>query len=393
VERWPDGLELVVQPVPGAETTSLRVLVRAGGSDDPRMRSGLAHVVEHLLHQHGDGKEGTPLHRDAREAGAILNAHTSADFTTFELDAPRDRFAPLAERYLRMITSPDWADMNLGRELGVVRTEADYQGGGSLIGLVDMALFPSPASQGGPLLGTEESRTDLELRDASRFFEVHYAPDRTTVILAGSVTAEEGRGLVERAYLVPPVRGGPRAAAERPILPIEQRAAAWITFSALGYALDPADAPVCREVAALIELRLIRAVRESGPRVSEVSASCLRLRGNDLLLAFAFTSTFDAPELPAEIEAVFQGIGRAPPGAIERARVDTRLARGRERAQQDPPELAQRIALHVSARGGAQALNQLLPQRLPSTGRLQDLARRSFVPARQVNLHYAPMQD
>jgi hypothetical protein len=391
VERGPDGLELAVVPVPGADTVSLRMLVRAGGADDPPAKGGLAHLVEHLLHQHGAGLDGRALFRDARAVGAVLNAHTSPATTTFELDAPRERFGALAERYLRMVTSPDFGELNVLRELGVVRTEAAYHDTGSLLGYLDMAVFPAP-SQAGPLIGTDASRGAIAVDDAIRFFEAHYRPSRTTVVLAGAITPEEARSLIARAYLVPPLPDRAAPEAERPTLPLEQKVQAGVTVTMLGYLLAPGDGDVCATVAPLVELRLIRSVREAGANVSEVAVACPRLRGNDFAVAFAYTNALDAPDLPGDLESVFASLASDPPRAAERARIDARHLAERERIAAEPALLAERVAAHAAARGTAE-IAEVLGGPLPTPARLAELVRRSFTAERRVLLHFSPMQN
>lgn len=386
VHRWADGLELAVQPVPGARTASLRMVVRTGGADDPAGQAGLAHVLEHLLLL---GPDGRALARRARAEGAVLNAHTSTSWTMFELDAPADRFPALAERLLRLVTSPRWEQADLRREKLVIESEEAFDGDAAEASLVDRALFPAPA-QAGPLIGTGRTRVDLALDDAVRAFRERHVPPLTTIVVTGAIAPAEAIALVDRAYLVPPVPAPPPSPADPLNLPVEQRVPSFVTATAEGFLLDPADRAVCRELAAVLELRLVLAVREAGPRVPEVFASCARLRGRDLLIGVAYTTTLDAAELPGDMDAVFQGLRRSPPGRDERLRVDRRLARQRERTLADPAELAQALALHA-ADFGARDLERALPGALPPPARLREVVERTLVPERRFQLVFAPM--
>src|SRR5438045_3817163 len=79
-----DGVQIVqVKPLAGATMASLRVVVRAGGLQDPPGKSGLAHLLEHLIfHGTYDTPEGG-LWDAARAAGADVNAYTSSDLTVY----------------------------------------------------------------------------------------------------------------------------------------------------------------------------------------------------------------------------------------------------------------------------------------------------------------------
>lgn len=386
--RWPDGLSLVVQPVPGARTASLRIAVRAGGFLDPVGKAGLAHMVEHVLLE---GPVGVELIRDARAARATVNAFTSGSWTLYVLDAPAERFPVLAERYLKLVTSPDFLLAKIPKQRDVIAQEAVFRGVSAEMSLLDGALFPAP-TQGGPLIGTGSSRGDFRVEDVRKYFLDYYVPPLTTIVMTGAIALEDGVQLVERGYLVPPVAAPPTPAPDILNLPLDQHVPSLLTLVAQGYVLDPADREVCPALAALLELRLILAVREAGPRVPHVGAACQRLRGRDLLVALAYTTTLDAPELPDGVDAVFSTLGRAPPTREEQALVLSRLARHRERVLADPVALADALALQVAEVGTAEVQQGLAAARLPPWSRLREAATRSLRRELRFQLEFTPRE-
>lgn len=391
LERGPDGLELLVQPVPGAPVGALRVLVRAGGAADPPGKDGLAHLVEHLVLV-GDAPALRAFHDEARAAGATVNAHTTQGWTRFELDAPAGRFLELAGRFLGLVTNPQWDAVSVGRQRGVLQTEADYHERAGLLDLVDRAVFPAPV-QRGSLVGSEGSRSGLDAATARAFFADHHRPDLTTVVVSGPVTAAEARALVEGAYAVPPPPGPPPARGEEPPnLPLQQRVQAGLVLSMLGFRLDPADRGPCVEVAALLELRLRLAIELEGPHVSHVAVECPTLRGVPFLLALAYTSTLDAGDLPAELERAFRELAERPPDARERALVDANLDRRRRRLLADPPALADWLSEQAASAPGTPPA-ALLPGALPPAARLRALVERTVSAERRVLLSCSPTQE
>jgi predicted Zn-dependent peptidase len=394
LERGADGLELAVLTVPGAPTGALRVLVRTGGADDPPGKDGLAHLVEHLAVE-GSAADLPAFRDQARAAGATVNAHTARGWTRFELDAPAGPFPGLAARFLALVTNPQWDAVTVGRQRGVLRTEADYHETTGLIDLVDRAVFPSPR-QAGTLVGSEGSRSWLDADQARAFFTEQHRPDRTTIVLAGPLTAAQARALVEGAYAIPPPAGAaPPRPREVPNLPLQQKLQAPVTLAMLGYELDDADRSLCLEVAALLQLRLQLAIQLGGPRVSQVVVECPVLRGHAFLLALAFTSTLDAGDLPGALEAQFTGLATRPPEPRERALVDARLGRRRARLLREPAAAADWISERAAAlpEGQPAAAATLLPGALPGDARLRDLARRSVIAERRVELSFSPLQN
>lgn len=395
VTVYDDGLELLVYPVQGARRAALWIVARAGGVNDPRGKGGIAHLMEHLALRGSHDVDGRAFMDEARAAGAIVNAHTFPERMTFELDAPADRIDALGARFLALVTSPAWQDANLERERGIIETEAAYHSAEGLLSLVDLAVFPSP-QQGGPLAGTSESRADLRASDAIAFFERSLVPRNLTVILTGAVRPAQGRELVERAFRIPPPPEGegstlPR---ERPQLPVTQKMFAGVFVEMLGYLLDPLDRELCAPVAALLELRLALAIQGSNQRVSSVSVDCQRLRGNDFLIAHAFTTTLGASELPQTMAGVFSELGTNPPAVSERLLIDGRLARQAQRLHSDPSELAERLSLFAAERQGPRTeLGRLRPPGVPTAARLAEFVRRSLAEDRKVLLSISPMQN
>jgi predicted Zn-dependent peptidase len=83
----PNGLRICAIEMPGVRHVSIRLIVGAGSRDDPREKAGISHFVEHLLFR---GTERHP-HESALRAhvasmGATMNAHTTKESTTLEID-------------------------------------------------------------------------------------------------------------------------------------------------------------------------------------------------------------------------------------------------------------------------------------------------------------------
>jgi zinc protease len=358
----PGGLELVVIPVRGAATTSLRYVVRAGSMMDPPGRDGLAHLLEHLLVR---GSTGSPsLVETVRGAGATLNAFTNRETTTFALDAPSEAFASLAERYLRAVTNPVFRPAEIERELGVIGQEGARTGGG-LWAYVEESVYRSQPVLGSTL-GGAAARRRISRTDLVEFYQRHFATANTTVVLAGDVTVETARQLVDLAVLVPPS------------LPGE---------------VVPEDHATCRSLAGVIELRLFLALHVREPQLRSISVDCYTLRGTQFLLAFGYAPTLEATDLPEVMERIFREAGTVPPGERERSQLEKRFGRERERALYDPMELADSAAgasAYARSRTGIEV--PILVPRRASIEAMRAAVRRSFVPERRVLLQLSPFE-
>lgn len=392
-----DGSELVVVPVPGARTTSLRWVVRSGGSMDPHGRAGLAHLVEHLTFHGSYDVTEERLWDSARAEGARLNAHTTHAATTFELDAPSGSFKLLAEQLIKVITSPAWDRADIYRERGVIGTESSYGFGQSgVFSLVDDAVFPAPA-QGGALIGTKQSLEEATREDVARFYAANYATTNTTIVMVGAISVAEAKTLLGRAVRLPPALPAERVKppVETPSLPMNQKIWAGVTLTTLGYAIDPRDRPYCASIASLLQLRLQMSLKVRTPAASEVTASCVTLRGTPFVLALAYTRSLDTEDLPKALREGFEGLARTRISPRELSLLQARAGAHALKMRADPPGMAEaiaRAAIELRVEGRTDLASALRPK-VVTPGELPVIAARSFRPEREVMLHLTPLEQ
>ncbi len=392
----PDRLEVVVLPLEGARTTSLRVVVRAGSADDPPGKEGLAHLLEHLLLA-ARGPDGLDLPEAARAAGARLNAFTSREVTSYVLDAPAEVFSALAERLLRAVSAPSLKDVELSRELEVVAREDQYHGeDGTVTQLVEDALFRGSAPEG-PIVGNVGSRDRIRLQDVVDFHGRRYVGAATTVVAAGAISASDLDALLERAVRLPRGAEGEPVArtGPSPLLPVNDRIRAPFLAVVLGYALEDEDRDACAPLAALLERRLLLelvAPPTGQPALRTVQVSCLDLRGVSTLVALGYTRTLDAPDLPESMQRVFDDVARRPATAAERAAADLRLARQWDRVVADPAALADDVTFRAARRSAA---GTSLPESSHGAFRadvVRRVAGRAFREARRFFILFSPLE-
>lgn len=392
VEILPGDLELVVLPVAGARTASLRYVVRSGAAHGPASQAGLAHLVEHLLVKEAGGPVG--LMEASRAAGATLNAFTTRDATLFALDAPAAGFEALAERYLRAITGPTFLPASIDRELGVVQNEQGAAGNAGVLGHLDTVLFRSSQAEES-LLGRAWNRAEITREALLAFFQGNYLTSNTTVVLTGAVTPASARALVDRAVLLPPALPGERVAPRPgvPSLPVTEKLRAPFLGAALGYLVDPADHATCEALAGFVELRLLIALQLREPLLRSLSVDCHSFRGAELLLAIAFSPTLDATDLPLAMERIMMEVGSGPPRPGERVLLELRRGRLRDRLAGDPEALAEAVGWAAARprESGRTPLPSLAPEPLPVQA-MQAAARRALQAERRVLLLLSPFE-
>lgn len=389
-----DGMTLVHVPREGAGRASLRYAVRAGGFDDPEKRGGLAHLLEHLIfHGSYDIPEGE-IFEEARREGAYVNAFTSSSWTIYALDAPKDDFLPLLRLYVRMITNPALRLADLERERKVVDAEHIYHGVKSLLWAFDQQVFPS-SNRGQTIIGTKPSRGNVTLDDLLAFYERHYVPSNTVVVVVGDLPLAEARRAVERSVLQPPEP--PRHDEDRPPapnVPSSSRILAWPTAVAVAYHLPDVEQGVCSDIARLLDLRLNERVRIKEPLASQAVVVCHRTRGTSFVVGVGLTRTLEGSRLPDLMKKTFLESKRVPPSSKERRLIKSRFAGELARLTNDPGELAMALADEAASREGdvEERLTALFRAPKLDWKAMRPVLEDSFVEDRHVLVQFSPFE-
>ncbi|HEX9166327.1 MAG TPA: insulinase family protein, partial [Gemmatimonadales bacterium] len=79
----PNGLTVLVQPMPDAPAAAIVTRVRAGFFDEPDHWAGISHVLEHMFFKGTPTRGVGEIARATKSAGGYLNAATSYDYTTY----------------------------------------------------------------------------------------------------------------------------------------------------------------------------------------------------------------------------------------------------------------------------------------------------------------------
>jgi zinc protease len=211
-----NGLRLATRPVAGTSDVAVVVLYEIGEGHDPEGRSGLGHLVEHVLVTAPALAAPRRTLEETRDRYARgFRAHTGEDATVIGVVAPRERLeAELAELAARMADlRPEEGDLareraNIADELGAMyeRTPPLVAGNRAR----DMVFPPAPgARRGGTLEGLAAVDAALVRARLARF----YRPANAIVVLAGAI--EPAAALARARALFEPIPTGERPPAPR----------------------------------------------------------------------------------------------------------------------------------------------------------------------------------
>jgi zinc protease len=200
-----NGLTVLVHEDHKAPVVAVSVWYNVGSKDEPKGKTGFAHLFEHLMF---NGSENLPgdFFEYLQQIGATdYNGTTWFDRTNYFQTVPRGAL----ERALFM--ESDRMGYLLGainqeklsNQIGVVQNEK-RQGDNRPGGLVDYEVLANLFPEGHPYHhDTIGSMADLDgatLADVKQWFIDKYAPNNAVLVLAGDINEAEARPLVEKYF-------------------------------------------------------------------------------------------------------------------------------------------------------------------------------------------------
>ncbi len=198
-----NGLKVVVKEDHRAPVLVQQIWYKAGSMDEHTGKTGVAHVLEHMMFK---GTHGVPMGEFSRRiaaAGGRENAFTSNDYTAYFQQLHKSRL-PLAMK----LESDRMHNLNLSeaefsKEIKVVmeerRMRTDDEPHALLQEKMMAAVYQEHPYQH-PVIGWMGDLEAMRVQDAQDWYSRWYAPNNATLVVAGDVNAKEVFALAQRYY-------------------------------------------------------------------------------------------------------------------------------------------------------------------------------------------------
>jgi len=213
-----NGLTVIVVENHRAPIVHHMVWYKVGAADEDKGKSGLAHLLEHLMFKGTDKIADGEYSKIIAAHGGQDNAMTGHDFTGY--------YQRIAVKHLPMVMEMEADRMQNLRitekqfqsEREVVREErlqrVENEPGAMLSERLNMGLWMNhPYAH--PIGGFDEEIRGLTRQDALDFYKKWYAPNNAVLYVAGDVTPERVKSLAEKYYgKIPPAQTPKRTRGE-----------------------------------------------------------------------------------------------------------------------------------------------------------------------------------
>ncbi len=217
VKQLDNGLTVILQPIPTAEKIALCVLFDVGEDHDPRGKSGLSHLTEHIYCCAAAGETAaTDVMGYMQRYPDGWNAQTGTDYTVFSAVFPAERLeSELVDAAARMgDLKPEGADLERERPRLLQEVSNMFGGIPPLAAANHVRERVRPSAEGHRKGGMPADVEKLTIDDVRGWWKQYYKPANATLVLAGRFNETVVMKIIEERFgKIPPGERRPAPAA------------------------------------------------------------------------------------------------------------------------------------------------------------------------------------
>ncbi|QWF17778.1 M16 family metallopeptidase [Lysobacter capsici] len=382
-----------------------------GGKDDPKNRSGLAHLFEHLMFKSTGNLPAGSFTGLAEDVGGSNDASTEDDYTRYFETVPaayleRMLFAE-ADRMAGLVVDAPTLDSERKVVKEEIGTRVRSQAYGRLVQEYLPALSYSRLPYARPAIGRGDDLDAATLDEVRAFHATYYRPDNAVLVVAGHFDPAQLDRWVDR-YFAPIPRPDapiPRVVATEPIRETASRQTVYEPATPLpavvkSYPLprdDHADTPALMVLDALLSAgasaRLNAHLVQQRSLAQSASTRFERRRLGGYLAVYAILAgEVDVDAGEAALNEEVAKLRDAPVTAQELSRAKNQLLTTALRSRETPDGQAMALGRAVLVDGDANAdQRQLVAALAVSAADVQRVANTYLLERRAATLRYLPI--
>lgn len=242
-----NGLRLIVQEDHRSPVVVSQVWYRAGSLDEVNGKTGVAHVLEHMMFKGTKQVPAGQFSRMIAEAGGKENAFTSTDYTCYFQQLEKSHLPLSFKLEADRMANLQLKEEDFAKEIKVVMEERRWRTDDKPQSMVNEAfqgvVFRThPYSR--PVIGFMNDLENMTVEDAREWYNNWYAPNNATLVVVGDVKASEVYQLAKQYFgkLKPKVLPVRKPQVEPPQLGerrVNVKAPAKLPYLLMGYHVPP----------------------------------------------------------------------------------------------------------------------------------------------------------
>lgn len=197
----PNGLTVIVAPMPSFESATALIMVGAGSRYENKKNNGLSHFLEHMAFK---GTTSRPTFMEIAGLvdgiGGEFNAFTGKEYTGYYIKAGKNNIESCIELLSDMLKNSKLESSEIEKEKGVIIEEMNLYEDTPMrnIGDIFERLLYGDTPLGWDTIGEKEIIRSITREDFMKYLESFYSPSNMTVVFAGGITEKEGFELANK---------------------------------------------------------------------------------------------------------------------------------------------------------------------------------------------------
>lgn len=210
----PNGLKVLLLEEPKAPVVVFQVWYRVGSRNEELGKTGLSHLLEHLMFKGTETRGPEEYSRIIQRNGGNENAFTDTDNTTYFATLAADRVGVVVELEADRMQNLKFDEAQFAPEHQVVveerRLRTEDNPSAALFELLAATAFTAHPYQW-PIIGWMNDLRQATREDALEYYRIHYAPNNAFVVAVGDFVADRLLSEIEKWFGPVPAKPAPPA--------------------------------------------------------------------------------------------------------------------------------------------------------------------------------------
>jgi zinc protease len=198
----PNGLQVIAVSHHEQPAISLRLLIRAGGAQDPPEKAGVATLAAALLDQGTTSKTAEQIASSVDSIGGLVGTAASSDWTSITSVVMKDSFAFGLDLVSDLARNPKFAPEEIERQRQQILSglKVGYEDPDYIAGMVFDRLVYGFHPYGKPDSGTPASIAGIKREDLVAFHKAWFGANNAILAIVGDITPDEAFAGAERIF-------------------------------------------------------------------------------------------------------------------------------------------------------------------------------------------------
>ena len=197
-----NGLIIVSEYVQNVGSFAAGVCANIGSRDDYKSKEGISHFMEHAAFRHTKNRTFKQIANEFENLGAYSNAWTTKDITCYYVRAITDNFNKIFELLSDISQNTIFIEDEIEKERSIIIEEIkSYEDDPEeyITDLIDSLVFAN-TDLAHPIVGTQQSVSNVTISDLSDFHNQFYVPQNMLVAVAGNIEHSRIVELAEKSF-------------------------------------------------------------------------------------------------------------------------------------------------------------------------------------------------